>query len=131
MSVQPSQLPAQNSNPAAAFNVLDVQRAFDSRPDHRQAEHVRILFGDGERVSEVRASVTWEALAQVRSELSRAGQTMADDDILGLVLVPWAMDQVATRQAPFAEDTEELLLQFGDSPRPPAVRETLLHYGLL
>jgi hypothetical protein len=130
MAVQPSQPPASEQSPASVFKVLDVQRAFDARPEHRQAEHVRILFGDGERVSEVRASITWEALAQVRSEMSRAGQAVADDDILGLVLVPWTMDQVADSQAAF-EETNELILQFGDSPRPPAVRETLVRYGLL
>jgi hypothetical protein len=130
MSVQPPQAPTQEQALTSEFNVLDVQRAYDPRPEHRQAEHVRILFGDGERVSEVRASITWEALAQVRSEMSRAGHVITDDDILGLVLVPWAMDQVAIRHANFSSD-KELILQFGDAPRPPAVRETLVHYGLL
>jgi hypothetical protein len=130
MSVQPSQGITQEQTPTSDFSVLDVQRAYDARPEHRQSEHVRVLFRDGKRVGEVRASISWEALAQVRSEMSRAGKAIEDDDILGLVLVPWVMDQISERDAGF-ESGEELILDFGDAPRPPAVREILLHYGLL
>jgi hypothetical protein len=110
--------------------VLDVQRAYDSRPDHRLSERLRIIYSTGGDAHEVRASVSWQALAQLRSEMARNGHEVSDDDVLGLVLVPWAIDQALLARR--GEDAAaELRLDFGDAPRPPAVRETLRHYGLL
>ncbi|HLG11469.1 MAG TPA: hypothetical protein VI876_06880 [Dehalococcoidia bacterium] len=114
-----------------ALQVLDVQRAYYAQSQQRRAEHVRILYADGARAGEVRASISWEALAQFRSELHRAGKDVIDDDILGLVLVPWALERLAAPHAPGQPVSEDLHLDFGDAPRPRAANQLLVRYGLL
>ena len=113
------------------INLLDVQRIYDTRPAQRQAEHVRLIYSVGERASETRASIPWESMAQLRTEMARSGKTAEDDELLQSVLVPWALEQLelTLQSGPPSEDG--FTLDFGDSPRPPAVRETLLRYGLL
>ena len=113
------------------IRLLDVERAYDSRLDHRQAEHLRLIYADGDRAAETRASVSWETMAQLRSEMARAGQSVEDAELLELVLVPWAMEQLELTLPSSPPAEEGFTLDFGDAPRPPAVRETLIRYGLL
>ena len=54
-------------------SILNIQKAFDNRSEHRNAEHLRVIYSLGESTGEVRASITWEALAQLRQEMERAG----------------------------------------------------------
>jgi hypothetical protein len=69
-------------------------------------------------------------LAQIRSELGRWGHELGDDDILGFIIVPWALDHVAA--APDAlPPGDTLTLTFDDDPRPLAVGELLSRYGFL
>ena len=131
MPVHPPQESYQERPAASEMRILDVERAYDPRPGHRQAEHLRIIYTNGRRAGELRASISWQALAQMRSEMSRAGRVIEDEDVLGLVLVPWALDQLAVKDSLKLMNDEELILEFGDAPKPPAVRETLLRYGLL
>lgn len=112
-------------------HVLDVQRAYDNRQEQRMAEHLRVLYSVGGEAHEVRASISWESLAQLRAEMARAGQAVSDDDVLGFVLVPWAIDQAMRARQRDGSVGDDLTLDFGDAPRPPAVREMLLLYGLL
>ncbi|HWC29238.1 MAG TPA: hypothetical protein VG845_04055 [Dehalococcoidia bacterium] len=116
--------------PASELQVLDVQRAYYSDARQRQAEHIRILYADGNRAGELRASISWEALAQLRSELSRSGLSASNDDLLGLIVVPWALEQLQDARAAMLSDND-FSLDFGDAPRPRAVRELLARFGFL
>ena len=77
-----------------AVSILNIQKAFDPRSDHRQAEHLRVIYSMGEATGEVRASITWEALAQLRQEMEHAGKAISECGILDLVLLPWLMEQL-------------------------------------
>ena len=95
------------------------------------AEHLRIIYSIGGEAREVRASISWEGLAQMRSEMARAGHQVSDDDLLGLVLVPWAIEKAVRPGQRDNSDGHGLTLDFGDAPRPPAVLQTLQRFGLL
>ena len=118
-------------NSALEPQILDVQRAYGTHQANRLAEHIRVIYSTGGEAHEVRAAISWESLAQMRSEMARVGQQVSDDDVLGLVLAPWAVDQDLLSRRGDSPKEDELTLDFGDAPRPPAVRETLLRYGLL
>ena len=111
--------------------LLDAQRIFDSRLGHGGAEHLRLIYGAGKCAGEAKVSISWETLAQLRSAMERAGQSMEDTELLELVLVPWALDQVERALQSTIEREQDLILDFGDAPKPSAVRETLVRYGLL
>ena len=64
-----------------AISLLGVKRMYDTRSDQRQSEHVRILYAVGERASQVRGSIAWEAMAQLRSEMARSGQSIEDAEL--------------------------------------------------
>ena len=111
--------------------LLEAQRIFDSRLGHRGAEHVRLIYGLGERAGEARAAISWEALAQLRSAMERARQPVDDAGLLERVLVPWAIEQIQLALESAVDGDLSFRLDFGDAPRPPAVNETLVRYGLL
>jgi hypothetical protein len=117
---------------APDVNILDIQKAFDPRSEHRQAEHLRVIYSMGETTGAVHASITWEALAQVRQEMEHAGKTITERGALDFVLVPWIIEQLrlshSNREAP-PEDGYHL--DFGPAPKPVEVRQTLVRYGLL
>jgi hypothetical protein len=116
---------------APGFQVLSVQRAYYLPSEQRRAEHIRILYAAGEHAGEVRASMSWEALAQVRGELLRNGRRVDDDEVLGEVLLPWALEQLTQSQLDGRAIEDELRLDFGDAPRPRAVPELLRRYELI
>ena len=113
-------------------SILDIQKAFDARQGHRQAEHLRIIYKLDETTAEVRASITWEALAQLRQEMERAGKTISERGVLDFVLVPWIMDQLKRSHSELEPPPDDgYHLDFGAAPKPTEVRETLKRYGLL
>jgi hypothetical protein len=75
-------------------SLLEIQKAFDGRAQQRQAEHVRVIYSMGETTGEVRASITWEALALLRREMARAGKSISERGVLDFVLPPWMIEQL-------------------------------------
>lgn len=117
---------------APDVSILDIQKAFDPRSEHRQAEHLRVIYAMGETTGEVRASITWEALAQVRQEMERAGKTITERGTLDFVLVPWIIEQLRLSHGAKEPPPEDgYHLDFGPAPKPVEVRQTLVRYGLL
>jgi hypothetical protein len=113
-------------------SILEIQKAFDPRAEHRQAEHLRVIYSLGETTGEVRASITWEAVAQVRQEMERAGKTIAERGILDFVLVPWVMEQLKLSHNAMELPPEDgYHLDFGAAPKPVEVHQMLMRYGLL
>ena len=82
-----------DSNSRPDIKLLGVKRMYDTRSDQRQSEHVRILYAIGERAAQARGSIAWEAIAQLRSEMARAGQSIEDAELLEAVLVPWVLEE--------------------------------------
>jgi hypothetical protein len=123
---------ADPNDDAPEVSILDIQKAFDSRDGHRQAEHVRIIYSMGETTSEVRASITWQALSQIRQEMERAGKTISERGVLDFVLLPWIMDQLKRSHSEMETPPQDgYHLDFGEAPKPTEVRQTLVRYGLL
>ena len=115
-----------------AVSILEIQKAFDPRAEHRQAEHLRVIYSMAETTSEVRASITWEALAQLRQEMERAGKTITQRTVLDFVLLPWIMEQLRQSYSSMEMPPEDgYQLDFGPAPHPTEVRKTLVRYGLL
>jgi hypothetical protein len=113
-------------------SLLEIQKAFDARAEQRQAEHVRVVYSMGEATGEVRASITWEALAQLRREMERAGKSITDRGVVDFVLLPWMMEQLRrTHRSTEPPPEEGYQLDFGAAPKPTEVRQTLVRYGLL
>jgi len=113
-------------------SILDIQKAFDSRAEYRQAEHLRVIYSLGEATGEVRASITWEALAQLRQEMERAGKTITERGILDFVLLPWIMEQLKLSHSSMEPPPEDgYHLDFGAAPKPVEVHQMLTRYGLL
>jgi hypothetical protein len=113
-------------------SILEIQKAFDAREGHRQAEHLRIIYSMGDTTAEVRASITWEALAQLRQEMERAGKVISERGVLDFVLVPWIMEQLRRSHSEMESPPEDgYHLDFGAAPKPSEVRETLTRFGLL
>jgi len=114
------------------ISILEIQKAFDTRSGYRRAEHLRVLYTMADTTGEVRASITWEALSQLRLEMERAGKSISERGVLDFVLLPWIMEQIkhshTARQMP-PEDGYQL--DFGAAPKPAEVRNTLIRYGLL
>ena len=113
-------------------SILDIQRAFDARSDHRQQEHLRIIYSMGFTTSEVWASITWEALARIRSEMERAGKPISERGVLDFVLLPWLIEQLKLSFKAMKGPPEGgYLLEFDSTPKPILVRAILNRYGLL
>lgn len=113
-------------------SILEIQKAFDPRAERRQAEHLRVIYSLGESAGEVRASITWEALAQVRQEMERAGKTISERGILDFVLVPWIMEQLKLSHSSMEPPPQDgYHLDFGAAPKPVEVHQMLMRYGLL
>jgi hypothetical protein len=113
-------------------SILDIQKAFDTRADHRQAEHLRVIYSLGETTGEVRASITWEALAQLRREMERSGKTIAERGVLDFVLLPWTIEQLKRSYTSMEEPPQDgYQLDFGAAPKPREVHQTLVRFGLL
>ena len=113
-------------------SILEIQKAFDPRQDHRQSEHLRLLYSVGQDTGEVRSAITWEALAQIRMEMERAGKTISERGVLDFVLLPWTIEQLQiTRQSTTLPPEEGYLLDFGSAPKPHEVHDTLVRYGLI
>ena len=113
-------------------SLLEIQKAFDGRVEQRQAEHVRVIYSVGETTGEVRASITWAALAQLRREMERAGKSITDRGIVDFVLLPWMMEQLKRAHRAMEQPPEDgYQLDFGAAPKPVEVRQTLVRYGLL
>jgi hypothetical protein len=112
--------------------ILEIQKAFDTRSDHRQAEHLRVIYSLGDVTGEVRASISWEALAQLRREMERAGKTISERGVLDFVLLPWIMDQLRQSHGSMESPPEDgYQLNFGEAPHPTEARKMLVRYGLL
>ena len=113
-------------------SLLEIQKAFDGRVEQRQAEHMRVIYSVGETTGEVRASITWAALAQLRREMERAGKSITDRGIVDFVLLPWMMEQLKRAYSAMEQLPEDgYQLDFGAAPKPVEVRQTLVRYGLL
>jgi hypothetical protein len=113
-------------------SILEIQKAFDARSEHRQAEHLRLVYSMEDTTGEVSASITWEALAQIRQEMERAGKRISERGVLDFVLLPWLMEQLRRAHSAMEEPPEEgYQLDFGGAPKPVEVRRTLVRYGLL
>ena len=113
-------------------SILDIQKAFDTRSDQRQSEHLRVIYSMGDATGEVHASITWAALAQVRQEMERAGKAISERGVLDFVLLPWIMDQLKQSHGEMQQPPQEgYQLDFGAAPQPREVRDTLVRYGLL
>jgi len=113
-------------------SILDIQKAFDTRADHRQAEHLRVIYSIGDMSGDARASITWEALAQLRQEMERAGKTITEHGVLDFVLLPWIMEQIKRSYRSMEMPPEDgYQLDFGAAPKPREVRQMLVRYGLL
>jgi hypothetical protein len=117
---------------ALDVSILDIQKAFDPRATHRQAEHLRVIYSIADTAGEVRASITWEALAQLRREMENAGKAITERGVLDFVLLPWIIDQLKRSYSSMESPPEEgYQLDFGAAPKPAEVRKTLVRYGLL
>jgi hypothetical protein len=113
-------------------SILDIQKAFDTRSDRRQSEHLRVIYSMGKATGEIRAAITWEALDQIRKEMERSGKTISERGVLDFVLLPWVMDQLKqSHQSRELPPEDGYLLDFGPAPKPRQVHETLVRYGLL
>ncbi len=113
-------------------NILNIQKAFDTRPDRRQAEHLRVIYSIGETKGEIRASISWEALAQLRQEMEHAGKTISERGVLDFVLLPWMIEQIRSSHGAMQSPPDDgYLLDFGPAPKPVEVRQTLIRFGLL
>jgi hypothetical protein len=113
-------------------SILNIQKAFDTRSERRQAEHLRVIYSMGESTGEVRASITWEALAQLRQEMERSGKSISERGVLDFVLVPWIMEQLRRSHGAMESPPEDgYQLDFGPAPKPTEVHKTLVRYGLL
>jgi hypothetical protein len=113
-------------------SLLEIQKAFDGRAQQRQAEHVRVIYSMGETTGEVRASITWEALALLRREMARAGKSISERGVLDFVLLPWMIEQLKRSYRSMELPPEDgYQLDFGAAPKPTEVRRTLVRYGLL
>jgi hypothetical protein len=113
-------------------SILNIQKAFDNRSEHRNAEHLRVIYSLGESTGEVRASITWEALAQLRQEMERAGKAISERGVLDFVLLPWIMEKLQQSHGAHESPPDEgYELDFGPAPAPREVRGTLIRYGLL
>jgi hypothetical protein len=112
--------------PPVEVQVLDVRRTY--RTEDRQAEHLRVAYTEGVLAKELTVSVPWESMALLRAELARARYAVSDNDILDRIVVPWAIDQIAT--APEDRPIGEILrLELDGGPRPLAISEMLYRYG--
>ena len=113
-------------------SILEIQKAFDTRAAHRQAEHLRVIYSLGEATGEVRASISWEALAQIRQEMERSGKAISERGVLDFVLLPWIMEQLKLSHNAMELPPEDgYLLDFGAAPKPVQVHQTLVRFGLL
>ena len=113
-------------------SILNIQKAFDARSEQRQSEHLRVIYSMGDATGEVRASMTWAALAQVRQEMERAGKAISERGVLDFVLLPWIIDQLKQSHGEMQEPPQEgYRLDFGAAPQPLEIRNTLVRYGLL
>ena len=114
------------------FSILEIQRAFDAHSEFRQQEHLRIIYNMGHTTAEVRTSITWEALARIKSEMEGAGKTISQQGVLDFVLLPWLIEQLKLSfKSMEGPPHGGYLLDFGSAPKPPLVREMLIRYGLL
>lgn len=119
--------------PEASGRSFEVQVIFAQRmyrPENRRAVHMRVAYSAGDRAKELTVEVPWESLAQLRSGMARGGHEVSDDDVLGFIVVPWALDQVPDLDPDDLPNVMPLTLDFGDGPQPLAVREVLTTYGL-
>ena len=113
-------------------SILNIQKAFDNRAGQRQAEHVRVIYSMGDTTGEIRTSITWEALAQLRQEMERAGKTITERGVLDFVLLPWTMEQLKRSHTAMETPPDDgYQLDFGAAPKPVEVHQTLVRYGLL
>lgn len=110
----------------ADIRILDVQRTY--RPENREADHLRLIYSIRNSARELTISVPWESTALIRSELDRLGYTVNDEDILGLIVVHWAVERIADGANGMPNATS-LTLEFGDGPRPHGVHELLIRAG--
>jgi len=115
--------------PAADVELLFAQRAY--RPDNRRADYLKVAYRAGERAKELTVEIPWESLAQLRSAMAREGRELNDDEVLGYIVVPWALGQVPAMAPDDLPNVMRVTLDFGDGPRPPAVREMLIRYSQL
>jgi len=119
--------------PTATGRAFEVQVIFAQRTyrsDSRRAVHMRVAYSAGDRAKELMVEVPWESLAQLRSGMARGGFEVSDDDVLGFIVVPWALDQIPDLHPDDLPNAMPLTLDFGDGPQPLAVREVLSKYGL-
>jgi hypothetical protein len=117
---------------APIVSILDIQKAFDNRAERRQAEHLRVIYSIEGTTGEVRAAITWEALAQLRREMERAGKTISERGVLDFILLPWVMEQLQVSLEPAERPPlEGYTLDFGPAPKPRQVHEILVRFGLL
>jgi hypothetical protein len=115
-----------------SVNILDIQKAFDNRSERRQAEHLRVIYSMNGTTGDVRAAITWEALAQLRLEMQRAGKSISERGVLDFVLLPWIMEQLQSAHDSNEHPPEEgYTLDFGPAPKPREVHEILVRFGLL
>jgi hypothetical protein len=123
---------AESPDQGPPISILEIQKAFDPREEQRRSEHLRVLYSMGEDTGEVRAAITWEALARIRQEMERAGKTISERGVLDFVLLPWIIEKLRQSHQSMERPPEEgYLLDFGSAPKPHEVRETLIRFGLL
>jgi hypothetical protein len=114
------------NEPAVDVQLLEVERTY--RPQERRGDYLRIVYKIDDQVGVLTVSVPWESMAQLRAQLTRWGRETGDDDILGFIIVPWALDRVATARDALPSG-ETLTLEFENGPRPVAVTDLLGRYG--
>ena len=112
------------TEPLFDVELLDAQRTY--RQEDRKSDFLRLVYSIADGARELIVVVPWESISILRAELARNRYDLSDEDILGLIVVPWALDRAASGSL---SSGDVLPLEFDGGPRPPAAREMLELYG--
>jgi hypothetical protein len=112
--------------------LLTFRRHHYYYPDpHQVSEVASIFYAAGGSAHEITATITWEALALLRRELSRHGESMPDDELVEMVLCRYVQDHLDGQADAGAYDGARLVLDFDGGPRSSGPRDMLQLCGIL